>query len=501
MVKLALDRASARKAKDEGSTGSVSNPENQGSTGPGELPESGSQTPANGSFAGPSYSEGSNIPMPSENRPTATGVENNEIKTGESEESVSGKFPSWSNSPKVISDKNKKSRRLVKGKDSSITTPGSGSSISTPSSVDPDDPGTQGSTGSGNLQDYGSLGQHFEESQTLANVSTYGGLEDRRNLSSTSSRSDFQTGDLPQRLAGGDEDETEEEKKEREAKAAKAKDCNKRAHDARVTFDRASVRTYDTDGRLHVETTNISKSNICEYTGREIPDYQKLGLDANKTYKLFRDPIELAKAAGSFNNIPLLSRHVPVSAEDHQPKIIVGSLGTDAAFDAPYLRNSLVVWAKDAIDDIESGEKVELSSAYRYRADMTPGNFEGKSYDGVMRDINGNHVALVKEGRAGPDVVVGDSALRKWNFAFDRVAWDFSFDKPAWDFSFDEWSEEAREAAIKARQGSAHKEEDDQSTSGGRKERIKELRKKLLGKSMAKVAEALQGITPGVRVH
>jgi uncharacterized protein len=227
-----------------------------------------------------------------------------------------------------------------------------------------------------------------------------------------------------------DEDETEEEKEKRKKKAAEAKDCTKRAHDASIALDRDSVRSYDVDGRLHVVTTNISKANICEYTGREIPDYQKLGLDANKTYKLFRDPTELAKAAGSFNNIPLLSRHVPVSADDHQPKIVVGSLGTDAVFDAPYLRNSLVVWAKNAIDDIESGEKVELSSAYRYRADMTPGNFEGKSYDGVMRDINGNHVSLVKEGRAGPDVVVGDSALHTWDFAWDTPGWD-------WNFTFD----------------------------------------------------------------
>jgi hypothetical protein len=40
---------------------------------------------------------------------------------------------------------------------------------------------------------------------------------------------------------------------------------------------------------------------------------------------------------------------------------------------------------------------------------MTPGVFKGEPYDGVMRDIVGNHVALVTEGRAGDDVVVGDS--------------------------------------------------------------------------------------------
>jgi len=54
--------------------------------------------------------------------------------------------------------------------------------------------------------------------------------------------------------------------------------------------------------------------------------------------------------------------------------LVIGSTGTNAAFEAPYLRNSLVVWARDAIDDIESDVKKELSSAYRYRADMTPGN-------------------------------------------------------------------------------------------------------------------------------
>jgi hypothetical protein len=33
----------------------------------------------------------------------------------------------------------------------------------------------------------------------------------------------------------------------------------------------------------------------------------------------------------------------------------------------------------------------------------------GRSYDGVMRNIIGNHLAIVPEGRAGSDVVVADS--------------------------------------------------------------------------------------------
>lgn len=178
-----------------------------------------------------------------------------------------------------------------------------------------------------------------------------------------------------------------------------------------LALDRATVRTKDEDGRLKVAVTNISKANICPYMGKEIPDYQKLGLEPDKIYQLLRDPEELKKAAPSFNGIPLLSEHVPVSADDHKPELVVGATGTDAEFKAPYLRNSLVVWASDAIDGIESGEQKELSSAYRYEADMTPGTYQGAEYDGVMRNIRGNHVALVPVGRAGADVVVGDSQL------------------------------------------------------------------------------------------
>lgn len=178
--------------------------------------------------------------------------------------------------------------------------------------------------------------------------------------------------------------------------------------EAPVAFDRESVRSYDRDGRLHVASTNISKATINEYPGREIPNAQTLGLDPNRKYRMLRDPKELERAAPTFNNLQLLSRHVAVSARDHQPDLVIGSTGTDAAYEHPYLRNSLVLWAGDGIHDVEAAFKKELSCSYHYDADMTPGRYEEQPYDGVMRNIVGNHVALVKSGRAGPDVVVGD---------------------------------------------------------------------------------------------
>ncbi|MDH2051171.1 DUF2213 domain-containing protein [Achromobacter marplatensis] len=180
-----------------------------------------------------------------------------------------------------------------------------------------------------------------------------------------------------------------------------------------LAFDRASVRTVDQDGRLRVEITHISKAAVNPYRGDEIPDWERLGLDPNRVYFLLRAPDELARAAPSFNNIPLLSKHVPVTVDEPQKEFVVGATGSDAVFTAPYLDNSLVVWDAVAIAGIESRQQQELSSAYRYRADMTAGVYQGVPYDGVMRDIRGNHVALVEVGRAGPDVVVGDSNTLK----------------------------------------------------------------------------------------
>ena len=180
-------------------------------------------------------------------------------------------------------------------------------------------------------------------------------------------------------------------------------------------------RMFDLDGRMHVRQTNLSKSNICDYLGNEIPDYQKLGLDPNKIYKLLRDPDELRKAAPTFNGIQLLMRHVPVSAEDHQPWDVVGTTGTDAVFEEPYLKNSLIVWVQRAIDAVESEDMVELSAGYHYRPDPSPGIYKGQRFDIVMRDIIGNHMSLVREGRTGKDIRVGDTLVNLQWHAIERA--------------------------------------------------------------------------------
>lgn len=183
----------------------------------------------------------------------------------------------------------------------------------------------------------------------------------------------------------------------------------KRSNSLSLAFDKASARTIDKDGRMHVSRSNISKANVCPYMGKEIPGWQSLGLDANKIYRLYRDPQELAKGAATFNNLPILLDHTYVSAEKPEKERVIGSM-SGVEFGDPYLAADLCFWDKAVIDAINEEAIEELSSAYHYKADMTPGTTpEGEAFDGVMRDIVGNHLALVEKGRAGADVIVADS--------------------------------------------------------------------------------------------
>lgn len=187
------------------------------------------------------------------------------------------------------------------------------------------------------------------------------------------------------------------------------RDKNKIAFDARL-----SMRHIDDNGYLHVALTPISKACVNPYLGRELPGWEEEGLDPDRIYYGLRDPEELEKAASTFNGLPLLLDHHTISADNPQKDYTVGSTGTDAVFEAPYLKNSMSVTDAEAITAIEDGTAREISCAYRFTPDFTAGEYDiGNGdkvhYDFIMREISGNHVALVAEGRAGADVAVADS--------------------------------------------------------------------------------------------
>lgn len=177
-----------------------------------------------------------------------------------------------------------------------------------------------------------------------------------------------------------------------------------------LAFDYSSARTTDEVGRLHVADCRISKANVCEYFGKEIPGADALGLDPHALYPLYRDANALKAAAPSFENMPLMSQHIVVSAQDPAKWAVAGSL-SNVRWRAPYLVADLAVWDQAAIERIKDGSQKEISCGYAYRPVMEPGSIGGARFAGRMLDIRANHVALVPVGRVGSDCIVNDAAL------------------------------------------------------------------------------------------
>jgi hypothetical protein len=173
-------------------------------------------------------------------------------------------------------------------------------------------------------------------------------------------------------------------------------------------FDRATARRTDGDGHLHVRSV-VTRATVSPYLAEEIPRWRELGLSPGRTYRLYRDPKELEKAAASLAGKPLLFEHKPIAADSHPSGLVVGSV-SNPEFKDGAITAELSVWARDAIDAIEDGSRKELSCGYRYTPDMTPGTTpSGQRFDGRMISIQFNHAALVSQGRV-PGAVVADSA-------------------------------------------------------------------------------------------
>lgn len=185
---------------------------------------------------------------------------------------------------------------------------------------------------------------------------------------------------------------------------------------AGMAFDRSTARDYDAEGRLHVKDSILTKAVVNPYLGREIPDYEKLGLNPDKKYMLLRDPDELKKAVPTANGRPLLDRHRAATATDHPKELTVGAFGTNARWDPKEeaVRNDLSVWPEYASRAIEDGSQRELSMGYSYIPVMEPGSYKGHHYDGRMTQIKFNHGALVPEGRV-QGATVADAMPSVWS--------------------------------------------------------------------------------------
>lgn len=181
-----------------------------------------------------------------------------------------------------------------------------------------------------------------------------------------------------------------------------------------------SARLTDLNGFITIKGNPISKEGVFEYSGAQIG---LNGPDADRVFRVYRPAEELAdpECIESFKLLPFINEHTMLGSEDDgftppERKGVEGMIGEDVYFDAPYLRGTLRI-VSESLKNALAGGKVELSPGYRCVYEMTPGTFNGQQYDAVQRKIRGNHLALVEEGRTGPDVAV----LDKMTFTVDSA--------------------------------------------------------------------------------
>jgi uncharacterized protein len=188
---------------------------------------------------------------------------------------------------------------------------------------------------------------------------------------------------------------------------------NAKDNDTGTTFkiyDSATKREYDLNGWAEIKDNPISKVGVFPYFGRDIsPD-----LIPDQIYNVYRPADELAdpETIKSFKLLPWTDEHAMLGSEDDgllpaEKKGIHGVIGEDVYYSDGYLKGNVKIFSNKLANLIDKGKK-ELSIGYRCLYDMVSGVFEGQKYDAVQRNIRGNHLALVDEGRSGHDVAVLD---------------------------------------------------------------------------------------------
>jgi hypothetical protein len=112
------------------------------------------------------------------------------------------------------------------------------------------------------------------------------------------------------------------------------------------------------------------------------------------------------ESLASFAGKAITLEHPPVLLDSANTKNYqVGFSGTEVVYDNGFVRAVMTITDEAAIEKIMRGDAKEVSAGYRVEYDPTPGVADsGEHYDGIQRMISGNHIAVVRRGRAGPQV-------------------------------------------------------------------------------------------------
>jgi hypothetical protein len=180
------------------------------------------------------------------------------------------------------------------------------------------------------------------------------------------------------------------------------------AHD----FFQLTSRIITPEGYL-VAPGAIARVGGQEYRAHELGLDKDLGMDPMRVVRLHRPAEEVfnTESMASFENKPVTIDHPrdPVTAENWS-KLAHGEV-RDIVTNGQFMQGTVIIKSKAAVESVMNG-KVQLSNGYTFALDLTPGtDANGQQYDGVQRNIRGNHIALVDNARCGSACRIADSTL------------------------------------------------------------------------------------------
>ncbi len=176
-----------------------------------------------------------------------------------------------------------------------------------------------------------------------------------------------------------------------------------------VTF---GARTLTPQGFLRAPA-QIARTGIQEYLASELGFHKTRGMKAGDIVRLYRPAEEVFSqdTLASFEGQTLTMGHPADDVEaSNWKKLAVGDFSGLAQKDA-FVCAEVTVRDADAVIGVIKGRK-QLSCGYVFDCDMTPGKTaDGAAYDGVMRNIRGNHLAIVDRARGGPGCRIADGRI------------------------------------------------------------------------------------------
>ncbi len=163
-------------------------------------------------------------------------------------------------------------------------------------------------------------------------------------------------------------------------------------------YDVAPIDKYELtpEGYLRAWAT-IARTGVQQYTDADGSIRREYRPEAEVA-----SPISLASFAGK----AITLEHPSVLLDSSNTKDYqIGFTSTEVVYDNGFVRAVMTITDKDAIERIMRGDAKEVSAGYRVNYEAIPGVTDsGENYDGIQKDINGNHIAVVRRGRAGPQV-------------------------------------------------------------------------------------------------